>query len=130
MTKLREKLIRWAVALIRADHLYWNWYFERVPLFVNVWFNWINWVLILAALQFVATKYHSKVALVVLWFSYMLLLNYFHALYITHIEKPKENAISRVKTHSMASWLVAFAGAIGVIFLVRALVSAVVSGME
>jgi hypothetical protein len=103
--------------------------FEHAPIFVRVWFEWLNWVLILAALQFVATRYHSKVAFAVLWFSYILLLYYFQSLYITRLETPEEHPVSKVKYRTQASWLLAFSGALLSYLLVKALVFAVVSGM-
>jgi hypothetical protein len=127
MTRLREIAGAYALALIRADHRYWIWLSERIPELVKKWFEWLNWVLILAALQFVATKFKSVVASGVVWFSYILLLFYFHSLYITWLEEPKESPVSHIRTRSMSAWLAAFVTALFIVFLVQLLVRTIVA---
>jgi hypothetical protein len=127
MTRLREIATASALAWIRADHRYWLWLSERIPELVKTWFEWLNWVLILAALQFVATEFKSVVASRVVWFSYLLLLYYFHSLYITWLEEPKESPVSRVRTRSMSAWLAAFGTALGIVSLVQSLVRTIVA---
>lgn len=130
MVRLRQISRTFALALIRADHLYWNWMSEHVPIVVKTWFEWLNWVLVLAALQVVATKFKSAVAYAIVWFSYMLLLYYFHSLYITWAEEPKENPVSHVRTRSMAAWLAAFGMALFLVGLVQSLVTTIVAATK
>ena len=130
MVRLRHISRTFALALIRTDHRYSNWMTKHVPLFVKTWFEWLNWVLVLAALQFVATQFKSDVAFAIVWFSYMLLFYYFHSLYITWLEEPKEHPVSHVRTRSMAAWLAAFGMALSLVLLVQSLVKTIVAATK
>ena len=115
---------KWLLELLRADQRYWNWIQERVPIFVKNWFEWLNWIVILAALQVVATKFKSRPAGIVLWSSYMLVFYYFHSIYWGR-EQPEVDRLTGVPRRSYLGWIMAFIPALGIVLVAQMLANAV-----
>jgi len=115
---------QWLLGLLRADQQYWNWIQERAPIFVKNWFEWLNWIVILAALEVVATKFKSRSAGIVLWISYLLILYYFISVYWGK-EQPEIDRLTGISRRSYIGWIFAFIQAFGFVLLARALAAAV-----
>lgn len=123
-TKPEGRVRRWAVLLVGLDQRLWNWVHEKAPIAVRVWFEWLNWVLLISVLEVIAKKYKSSEAAGAAWISYALVLYYFHGLY-WRSEKPKIDPVTGVARRSYVGWIVAFLGALGVLLFVRRLVDTV-----
>ena len=114
----------WLVAWLRTDFSFCNWLHEHAAGFAKTWFEWLNWILILAALHVVATKYHSLPAAIVLWTSYMLIFYYFHSLYWRSAPVAVD-PLTGVSRRSIASWVFAAIPSAAFVLLARSFATAV-----
>ena len=121
---MRPPASEWLVAWLRSDQEYWNWLHEHAAGFAKSWFEWLNWIVILGALEVVATRYHSRLAAIILYVSYMLILFYFHSIY-WNSAPVSQDSITGVHRRSVLSWVLAAIPALAVVTVAQLLAHAV-----
>lgn len=102
---------KWLVQYLRLEHEGWNILHERAPSFAKAWFEWLNWIVILAALQVVATKYHSRIAAIVCYSSFWVIYYHFHSIY-SHYTRELVDPVTGIRRQTMRGWFIAFIPAV------------------
>ena len=106
-TKRSRPAPKWLLACLRAEQEGWNLVHEHAPSFTRAWFEWLNWIVILAALQVVATKYHSRIAAITCWASFWIIYYHFHSIYSRNTPEIVD-PVTGVRRQTMVGWLIAF----------------------